>query len=366
MKRFDAIVVGGGPAGSTTAWRLADAGASVLLVDKARFPRDKPCGGGLTARAVQQCPVDPSPVVEEDVDRMELRFRYGPSVLRTAAQPIVRMTQRRRLDAFLLDAAREKGVEVREGTTVDVTDAPADVVVGADGANGTTARAVGLGAGIVHGVAYEGNVPYGLVPRERYARRAVVELGEIPGGYGWVFAKGDHVNVGVGAWQTEGPRIREHLARVCAAHGLEAAQLANVRGHRLPLRRPGTRIAGERALLVGDAAGLIDPVSGDGMYECFVSSRLAAAAILDLLGGRATTLEPYESAVEAELMPLHNASWKLKQALDRWPRASWRIARTQLLWRTVERLLLGELSAPGEQQGMARIPLRALDVLGRT
>ena len=64
-------------------------------------------------------------------------------------------------------------------------------------------------------------------------------------------------------------------------------------------------------------------------------------------------------------MPLHNASWKLKLALDRWPRASWRVARTQLLWRSIERLLLGELAHPGEQHGLARVPLRALDVLGR-
>ena len=208
MKHFDVLVVGGGPAGSSTAYRLADAGASVLLVDKATFPRDKPCGGGLTVRAVRQCPVDPTPVVEEEVDLVELRFRYGDAVVRRSRSPVIRMTQRRRLDAFLLDAAREKGVEVREGTTIDVTNAPADVIVGADGANGTTARAVGLGAGIVHGVAYEGNVPYGVVDRERYGRRAVVELADIPGGYGWVFAKGDHVNVGVGAWQSEGPRIR--------------------------------------------------------------------------------------------------------------------------------------------------------------
>jgi flavin-dependent dehydrogenase len=134
----------------------------------------------------------------------------------------------------------------------------------------------------------------------------------------------------------------------------------------LPLRRPGVRIASERALLVGDAAGLIDPVSGDGMYECFVSSKHATTAILDLLGGKARSLEPYESAVEAALLPLHRASWKLKQAIDRWPRASWRVARTELLWRSVERLLLGELSAPDEQRGFARIPLRVLDVLGRT
>jgi geranylgeranyl reductase family protein len=365
MEHFDVLVVGGGPAGSTTAYRLAEAGVSVLLVDKATFPRDKPCGGGLTVRAVRQCPVDPSPVVEEDVDVVELRFRYDAAVERRAAEPVIRMTQRRRLDAFLLEAARERGVEVRDGTTVDVTRAPADVVIGADGANGTTARAVGLGKGIVHGVAYEGNVPYGVVSKARYAHRAVIELGEIPGGYGWVFAKGDHVNVGVGAWQSEGPRIREHLARVCFAHDLDPEQLEGVRGHRLPLRRPGARIAAERTLLVGDAAGLIDPVSGDGMYECFVSSRIAAAAVLDLLGGQASSLEPYEAAVEVALMPLHNASWKLKQALDRWPRLSWRVARTQLLWQTVERLLLGELSAPGEQHGLARVPLRALDVLGR-
>jgi len=365
MQRFDVLVVGGGPAGSTTAYRLADAGVRVLLVDKATFPRDKPCGGGLTMRAVRQCPVDPSPVVEQEVDLVELRFRYGDAVVRRSERPVIRMTQRRRLDAFLLDAARERGVEVREGTTIAPTAAPADVVIGADGANGTTARALGLGAGIVHGVAYEGNADYGVVSRERYGRRAVIELADIPGGYGWVFAKGEHVNVGVGAWQSEGPRIREHLARVCRAHDLEPSQLESVRGHRLPLRRPGVRIASARALLVGDAAGLIDPVSGDGMYECFVSSKLAAAAVLDLLAGRATSLEPYEGAVDAALMPLHNASWKLKRALDRWPRASWQIARTQLLWKTVERLLQGELSAPGEQQGVARVPLRALEVLGR-
>src|SRR5690242_549406 len=172
MPRYDALVVGAGPAGSTTAYRLADAGASVLLVDKATFPRDKPCGGGLTTRAFLQCPVDPTPVVEEEVDLVELRFRYDDAVVRHSAAPVIRMTQRRRLDAFLLDAAREKGVEVREGATIDVTKAPADVVVGADGANGTTARALGLGTGIVHGVAYEGNVAYGVVDAARYRRRA--------------------------------------------------------------------------------------------------------------------------------------------------------------------------------------------------
>ena len=71
------------------------------------------------------------------------------------------------------------------------------------------------------------------------------------------------------------------------------------------------------------------------------------------------------AAVDAALMPLHRASWKLKIALDRWPQLTWRVARTQLLWRSVEKLLLGELGAPGEQRGLARVPLRALDALGK-
>ena len=376
MKKYDAVVVGAGPAGSTTALRLAEAGASVLVVDKARFPRDKPCGGGMTLRAVRQCPVDPTPVVEDKVDVVELRFRYADAVVRRAKQPVVWMTQRRRLDAFLLDAARERGVEVLEETRVTFDGGnvlvlngtervEAAAIVGADGANGMSAKALGLGGGIVHGVAYEGNAPWVVLERGRYEHRAIIELADIPGGYGWVFAKGDHANVGVGAWLAEGPKLREYLDRLCEAHGIEAAQLESLRGHRLPLRRPGTTIAGERALLVGDAAGLVDPTSGDGMYECFVSSKCATDAILALLAGRVSTLAGYEPAVDAALGPLHKASWKLKIALDRWPRASWRVARTQLLWSSVERLLSGEIGAPGEEHGLARIPLRALSVLGR-
>src|SRR5262249_2846853 len=211
----------------------------------------------------------------------------------------------------------------------------------------------GLGDGIVHGVAFEGNAPYTTLERGRYGRRAVIELADIPGGYGWVFPKAEHANVGVGAWQSAGPQLRDHLGRLSVAHGLDPDALTELRGHRLPLRRPGTGIAGERALLVGDAAGLIDPVSGDGIYECFVSSRLAATAILDLLAGRTASLDQYTPAVDAELASLHRASWQLKRALDRWPRASWRLARSRLVWRTVERLLLGDLASPGDQQGIA-------------
>src|SRR5437773_7500382 len=96
VERFDVIVVGAGPAGSTAAYRLARAGARVLLLDRARFPRDKPCGGGLTIRAVRQLPVDPEPVVEHVVSRFEFRFRYHGRFVRGSGPPLILMTQRRR------------------------------------------------------------------------------------------------------------------------------------------------------------------------------------------------------------------------------------------------------------------------------
>src|SRR5437764_7859479 len=86
MSRYDVLVVGGGPAGSTTAYRLAEAGASVLLVDNARFPRDKPCGGGLTMRAVRQLPFPVEPVVEDRITRARCRLRYGPVIERASEE----------------------------------------------------------------------------------------------------------------------------------------------------------------------------------------------------------------------------------------------------------------------------------------
>src|SRR5213078_742652 len=85
VRHYDAIVVGAGPAGSTTAYRLARAGARVCLIDRARFPRDKPCGGGLTLRAVKELPFSVAPVVEDTVDRLELGLGYRRRFTRRSA-----------------------------------------------------------------------------------------------------------------------------------------------------------------------------------------------------------------------------------------------------------------------------------------
>ena len=372
MERYDAAVIGAGPAGSVTAIHLARGGARVLLVDKARFPRDKPCGGGLTLRAVRQLPVDPGPVVEHEVDRMAFRLAWrGHFERRGARGPFVLMTQRRRLDAYLAEQAAAAGATFRDGVKVtdvaegslkvDGEEVAARIVVGADGANGTTARSLGLGGPITHGVAFEGNAPF----EDRFRGVAVIELGTIPGGYGWVFPKGDHVNVGVGGWEAEGPRLRDHLAELCRRHGIDHDALESVRGHRLPLRREGFVPARGCTLLVGDAAGLVDPLTGDGMYEAFVSARLAAEASLDVLAGRAETVEPYAERLAAALGALAGASWGAKVALDRYPRVVFGLARAPLVWPVVERLVRGDISAPSEARGLARPPLKAIAALAR-
>jgi geranylgeranyl reductase family protein len=375
MKRFDAIVVGAGPAGSTAAYRLAGAGADVLLLDRARFPRDKPCGGGVTGRAARLLPFSIEPVVEHVVSAVDLRLRYGKTLARGDGNPLVHMTQRKRLDHFLVQKAVEAGAELREGVKVGDLDVredgvvvegfAADALIGADGVNGINARRLGLGGNRVVGVALEGNMPYSRMDRSAYDGRLALELGVVPGGYGWVFPKGDHANFGVGGWEEEGPRLRDHLRRLCEAHGVSFDDLEELRGYRLPLREPRSTLARGRALLVGDAAGLIDPVSGDGMFEGFLSSRYASEAVLDLLQGRAESLDPYGPRLAKRLATHLWASWGVKVALDRYPRATFGLASTKTVWSSVERLVRGEVADVGGIRGLARPPLKAIALLAR-
>ena len=379
MKPCDVIVVGAGPAGSTAAYRLARAGASVLLLDRARFPRDKPCGGGVTGRAARLIPFPIDPVVEHVVTHADLRLRYGRTHGRGSGRPLVYMTQRRRLDHYLAERAADAGADFRDGVRVTHVESSetgvavvaggerceAAALVGADGVNGVSARTLALGGNTTVGVALEGNLAHGRIDAKRYDGRVALELGIVPGGYGWVFPKGDHVNVGVGGWGSEAPRLREHLRRLCAEHETRFDDLEDVRGYRLPLRSPKATLARDRALIVGDAAGLIDPISGDGMYEGFLSSQLASEAVLDLLAGREESLDPYGPRL-ARLLATHLwASWGVKAALDRFPRATFALAGRTIVWSAVERLLSGDVPDVGAVRGLARPPLKALALLAR-
>jgi geranylgeranyl reductase family protein len=379
VKTYDAIVVGAGPAGSTTAYRLAERGASVLLLDRARFPRDKPCGGGVTRRAYAELPFSIEPVVEHPVTSVELGLGFGRRVERGRGGVLAYMTQRRHLDELLATRAADAGADFRDGvkvTAVDADEAGATVaagaerlrtrtLVGADGVNGVCARALGLGGNRSLSVALEGNLPYERMDASRYDGRFVLELGTVPGGYGWVFPKGDHANFGVGGFESEGPRLREHLVRLCRAHGVRAEDLRELRGFRLPMRAHDSCLARGRALLVGDAAGLVDPLTGDGMYEAFVSARLAAQAVERVLGGDEVGVDSYAPRVTRQFAVHLWASWSLKAALDRFPRTTYALATLPPVWAVVESVVTGELSDVRAARGLVRAPLKALALLAR-
>jgi geranylgeranyl reductase family protein len=358
---YDVAIVGAGPAGSTAAYRLATAGASVLLLDKATFPRDKPCGGGVTGRAARLLPFSIEPVVEDAVNRLDCGLRYRHRFTRHARGPLAYMTQRRRLDHFLLQKAADAGAEVRVGETADARELDARIVIGADGCNGSSAKQLGLADGGVHGVALEANYPH----EPRFAGAMVLEIAVIRGGYGWIFPKRDHVNVGVGGNQEEGPRLRAELRRMCEAYGIDPDAAQDVQGYRLPLRRAATRLARGRTAVIGDAAGLVDPFSGDGMYEAFLSAQLVAEAALAVLADRAEDLEPYQAAVERRIAPLTRAGWGAKRAFERYPRTTYALARLPVTFRALDKLLVGDIPDPAAARGLEGVAIRALHRVSR-
>ena len=257
--------------------------------------------------------------------------------------------------------AAEAGAEVREGETADARELDARIVIGADGCNGSSAKQLELAQEVVHGVALEANYPY----EPRFAGAMVLEIAVIRGGYGWVFPKGDHVNVGVGGNGEEGPRLRAELRRMCEAYGIDPDAARDTRGYRLPMRPTGTRLARGSTAVIGDAAGLVDPLSGDGMYEAFLSAQLVSEAALDVLSGRAETLEPYQEAVERRITPLTRAGWQAKRAFEYFPGLTYALARLPVTFRALEKMLQGHMPDPAAARGGELAAIRAIYAVSR-
>jgi flavin-dependent dehydrogenase len=240
-----------------------------------------------------------------------------------------------------------------DGVTVRT---PADsyrgrVLIGADGANGVTARTAGLDGPRDLAVAYEGNIPFPEGLPAEWEETAALDLGLIPGGYGWLFPKGDHVNIGAGGWKYTAPTLRARLDQVTRHYGFAPHQLAGLRGHHLPVRRPGAPIAGGRVALVGDAAGLVDPLSGEGIYAAIASGAAAARHALAAIDGRARDLRGYEREIVRRLGPELRASSRLQDVFNLAPPVYVALLRrSDLLWMLLCRIIRGE----GDYAGFKR------------
>lgn len=331
---YDVIVAGAGPSGSVAARRLSERGARVLLLDKQKFPRDKPCGGGVTLRAASAQDADLTPAIERTIYGARFSLRLGPSFDRRFDEPLTYMTQRCHLDALLAERAADSGAALHDGEALREIELPSGgsgfsltvrtdrdvysgrVLIGADGANGLVGRSLGLRREYDEAVALEGNVVFQDGISDEWSDVVALDLGGLAGGYGWVFPKGDHLNVGVGAWKYASFTLKPKLAEMAARYGFDPAALENLRGHHLPVRVAGTPIARGGVALVGDAAGLVDPLSGEGIHMAFASGRLAAEEAMRVLGGETNDMSGYQTLVDAQLQSELNVSRQLQELFN--------------------------------------------------
>ncbi|EKF72969.1 hypothetical protein A11A3_16135 [Alcanivorax hongdengensis A-11-3] len=289
MTTWDVIIVGAGQAGSAAAWDLARSGLQVLVLHRPGR-RAKPCAGGLTMKTLQRYRFDIGPVIRERIDTLHVGGSRPGRVALSAPSLFCVMTERGELDAYCLEQAREQGAQVAAVTGlkavtqnhhgVTVTDSQGRRYAGryllaADGANSSVARLLGLprhaGAMAIEG----------LVPRQALSDwpGMTLDFDALPGGYGWLFPKGDHVNVGLYIWQHRlGGADRPALDAYCRRTlGCTPDQVA---GYPLGTWLPQGRLSQGRILFVGDAAGCTESLLGEGIYGAVLSGQWAAQALL--------------------------------------------------------------------------------------
>jgi len=374
MKKFwDVIIVGAGPSGCTLASVLAKRNISVLLIDRQRLPRYKACGGGINVRAANLIDCSFQDVVENVAFGLRLSYKQGDNVTRMHEQPLTYTVMRDRFDYLLATEAKRAGARVLEGEGVTQVTAGDErvavstgssrfvtkIVVGADGANSVVARSLGLMPNYTLDLGIQAEVRVKPTKLSSWSGLLGVDYGNIPEGYGWIFPKRDHLSIGVGGPIRFAKKLRRYLTKLIESQDLGEGEVLSLKSSLMPLRDKGSAIAQSRALLVGDAAGLIDAFTGDGIYYGLRSARLAVSAIDDCLSGKASSLLHYEQAVNTQLMPELRLARTLAQRSSWMPKAHYNLLkRSDRAWQAFCDILRGEktyLDFKGEL-----VPLRVL------
>ena len=279
------------------------------MLERAEHPRYKTCGGGLLGVSRAAVAGQIALPVRDEVSSATFTLRGGQEFTRSSAQPLLAMVMREEFDAALLGRAEENGAVVRQRAQVraieqadgratarlaDGTSVTATVLIGADGSSGVTARHVGAQfAQVDLGLELEIAVPEPV--GRRWAGRVLLDWGEIPGSYGWVFPKGDRLTVGVIAARGQGDATKAYLREFVGRLGLDGYQAVRDSGHLTRCRADESPLRRGRVIVAGDAAGLLEPWTREGISFALRSGALAGehAAKAATSGDPATTGSPW-------------------------------------------------------------------------
>ena len=375
MEEYDVAVIGAGPAGSSAAQAAAAAGASVVVLDRAEFPRYKTCGGGLIGPSVGALPTGHP--VRMPVTRATFTLLGGKHRERVGDTPFLAMTTRTELDAWLLERARAAGAEVRAPCrTGDVEEGPervvvhtdagslsVDRVIAADGTGSRLARDIGVRLSRVD-LGLEVEVETGA-HAAAWSARIHLDWGPIPGSYAWVFPKGDLLTVGVIAEKGSPEKTKAYLRAFLRAQGLDGQRVVHDSGHLTRCRAPGSPLGRGRILLTGDAAGLLEPWTREGISFAVRSGSLAGA----IAARYSDDLQAaYAAAIGYELVPEMEAGETCRQAFEKRPAAFHALlAGTGVGWRSFERIARGDTTlARAMRHPSVKLGLKALSLGGGT
>ena len=328
---YDVIVVGSGPAGSCAAWRLAQAGVAVAVIEKASLPRYKTCGGGIVGRTLQALPLDMRHVVEQDCHTAQLNLPAGLSFITRRPTPIVSMTMRDQFDYALLSAAQAAGAAVHRQRAVENVSFHGDFVtlttnggsmkakfvIAADGALSTVARTMGMADGrvLIPALEYEVTVPHDRLDGFQNIARFDFDL--LPHGYAWTFPKRRHLSIGVLSTRQRGADLKRAMARYLDL--LDCGSFTHVERHGfvIPVRPRRGPFVAKRILLVGDAAGFADPVTGEGISFAVRSGLMAAQSLIEAHLEEESARQTYARALAETILPeLRRSRWLARLLYD--------------------------------------------------
>jgi geranylgeranyl reductase family protein len=354
----DVIVVGAGPAGATLAYELAKRGIGVLVLEKEKLPRYKCCAGGVTSKAAKLLDFDISEVVENVIYEITFTFNLGSPYLGQHGQPLMYTVMRDVFDYFLVQRARQLGAALMDGQKITQIQVSGDwveistadnnfrsrLVVGADGAYSVVARELGMRRSIEYATGIESEI---VVPEEelvKWKSRAQMELGCVPRGYAWVFPKRDHLSMGVACHTSKARHLNRHHQKFLNSLSMGSYTIARSSSHLIPTCTKGGLVWQDKALLLGDAAGLADPLTGEGIYNAILSAQLAAPVIASSLAHDKVKLEDYQKAVDKKIMSELRIARVLSKFFARFPHLAFGMfKRSDGVWRAGCGLMSGEL-----------------------